>query len=248
MKTIAKWFEERPATKAAILSAVAATLGLIVLSIQTCLLQRQAAISETQTTLLRNQLELNTRPFIDVSLTSADSESVHFYKLNVQNNGMFSVKNVQVTFAYFGMVAKHGWWVSAPAMNLNTDSILPHSNSIFSLNLKTKSLRPTSFQIEKGTEFVVFFIGFERAIDGKAFLYLKPAFVVADSIWPEDEFGGTPLPNVSGALSQVFSPSMELAYEFLRRRPLRREYELYNSSYPLGFTPSGKLGKLEWIK
>ena len=154
-----------------------------------------------------------------------------------------------MTFLYFAKVTDHGWWVSAPAGGIPRESLAPNESWNIVLQRIAEMLRgmPTSYTIQGGLEFVMILISFEREFDGKAYLYLEPTYVEQGDIYPQRDLSG-PVDNITGPLDRLCSPATELAYEYFRRRPFPKNFEIYNYSYPLGYTPTGCLGSLKWLQ
>ena len=253
MKKIINWFYKRPATKAAWFAAFTGILTLVViifqtviLSKQTKLIDRQNNISETQSKLLSNQIEASTRPFLELTIISNNNGKD---SLIIQNKGQFSVSNLQINQIYFAKIAGHGWYTALPSNSIYSETI--HSQKTWKLDIsnfaqffKSPPLANSFISLIE-IEYLNILVSFDREIDGKSYLCILPGSLVRNGNGIERWAEGTA---ISGPLGKICNQGLELTYEYLKRRPFSRDYELYNSSYTLGYAPTGCLGKIDWIK
>lgn len=251
MSKIFEWLGKRPATKAGWFAAGTGIITVLIISFQTCLLNRQTnlldrqtKISETQALLLNNQIETSTEPFIDIKIITDNKGSD---TLLVNNKGNYSVSNIQVHQIYFAKIANHGWYVSLPTNPLYSEKLDPRKKWSLNISNYAKFYKEPpmakSFIIQGGLEYLVILVSFERTFDGKSYLTILPGFLVRTEHgierWPE----GT---GISGPLSKICNQGLELTLEYLKRRPFPKDYEYYNSSYPVDYNPTGCLGQIEW--
>src|SRR5437763_15021333 len=124
MEKIRKWLTTKPYTKAVWIAAFVGVLTLIAVIAQAYIYYRQAKIMErqvniaaNQSKLIQNQLQLSTRPYIEIDMITATGET-GASTLNIQNMGTFSVRNVKINVLYFAKIKNHGWWVTAPGGGL----------------------------------------------------------------------------------------------------------------------------------
>jgi len=253
MKQITEWLNKRPATKAAYFAAFTGIFTLIVVIIQTIILyrqtnliDRQTKITESQSKLLSNQIEASTRPFIEIKIVS-DNRGKD--TLLVENKGQYAICNLQINQIYFAKISEHGWYAGLPSNPIYSATIQPKNKwkldiSTFANMYKSPPLA-NSFIPKIELEYLNILVSFEREIDGKSYLTILPGTIVRTESGIERWADGT---GISGPLGRICNPGLELTFEYLKRRPFPTDYELYNSNYTLGYTPTGCLGNIEWIK
>lgn len=252
MKKIIEWLNKKPATKAAYFAAFTGLFTLIVVIIQTSILSRQTnlidrqtKISESQTKLLSNQIEASTRPFIEIKIISNNNGKD---TLVVENKGQYSICNLQINQIYFAHVSDHGWYTMLPSnpiysITINSKKKWELDISNFAKAYKSPPLA-SSFIPKIETEYLNILVSFDREIDGKSYLSILPGTIVRTESSIERWAEGTA---ISGPLSKICNSGLELTFEYFKRRPFTKDYELYNSNYTLGYTPTGCLGKIDWI-
>lgn len=252
MKKISEWLNKKPATKAGWFAAGSGILTVIIISFQTCLLNkqtnlldRQTKISEMQTLLLNNQIEASTKPSIDIIIDHQKG----FDTVIIHNKGNFAVSYVQIMQVYFAKIVSHGWYTIVQNIPKTLGNLKPKEiiNYCIKEDIKLFKDHPVdkSFIIQDFSEYLVLLVSFERSFDGKNYLAILPGRLMRTSNgverWPDE---GT---SATGPLGKICNPGIELTLDLLKRKPFLKDYEFYNASYPLNYNRTGCLYPIEWV-
>ena len=167
----------------------------------------------------------------------------------VDNKGQYSICNLQINQIYFARIADHGWYTSLPSNPIYSETISSKRKwsldiSNFAKFYKSPPLANT-FIPKIEIEYLNILVSFDREIDGKSYLCILPGSLIRNENGIERWAEGTA---ISGPLGKICNQGIELTYEYLKRRPFTKDYELYNSNYTLGYSPTGCLGNIDWIK
>jgi hypothetical protein len=256
MEKVKQWLLKKPATKASWIAAFTGVFTLIVVGTQTVIYYRQQMIMERQTDiatqqsrLIQNQLELSTRPYIEIKPNS----NFEAEKLTILNSGTFSVRNLHVQILYFAKIINHGWWVSKPTGGLPFKGILaPRDSWEIDISNYGKMFHdpPMSkdYSIVDDSQSVVFLISFEREFDGKSYLDIEPSRLHDDQLTFDSFFmDQTGLLNKTGPLETTgyFTQAVELTFKYLKNSP-PKVYEIYNYNYLISNAPTDSLGDLHF--
>ncbi len=222
-----------------------------IMKLQAEISDRQARLADEQKLISNRQLHLSARPYLSTKI-EAHQKDLSATKLFIRNQGVFPVGNLRVNYLYFAKIVGKGWYVSAPTGGSRREKLVPGDEWSLDVVGYGKTLVPppfaAAFTIEGNLQFVVFVISFEREIDGHGYVYLEPMFARDGRLFSQKDTFGGPTENISGPLSRVCQPAIELAFEYFRRRPFPGNYEVYNYEYLLGYQPTGCLGPVTWVK
>jgi hypothetical protein len=241
----------------AFLSFIIVCLTLLVYRRQAKTMERQASLAskqleltDAQRAISDNQLQLSARPNLRIDTLVGDAD-VALQEIQLSNHGIADVVNLRIEFLYFAKIEGHGWWVNAPSGGPCRERLSPQQKwnaNVGSFGTFGRHAHPHEYEVQGNLELGVFVIAFERSVDGHGYVALLPTTIIDEKVLPfgsSRDIAGT---GGSGPLDHMTSPAIELALEFLRRKPLPRAYELYNYTYLLGYSPSGALGDLRWTR
>ena len=217
-------------------------LTLLVLALQTLVIRRQANIMDQQSYLLKKQTEITevqqqlaSRPYI---VTSMDSSGMAW---KIENRGPYNIRDVQLRVLSFKKFTRLGWRDS-----ISSEAVVSaflESGQTKTVDLKafffpSLSIRDANNNEElsvPGAEFYVISMVFERAVDDKRFLFLKPFERMLAGQTPRElqqDMTASSGPVQKSCTMDAYA--IELTYEFYRRNPLPYPVEPYNYHYLLG--------------
>ena len=230
---------------------VLSALTLVILSFQSLIFYRQARMAE-------DSIHLSTRPhiFANVQPNIYDVKSQDRKALGqhwiIENRGRFPVVNLQISQLHFIHYAPGGWMVFTPLGGLQRERL--NAGEVWDVDISfiypiTRDINIEGHSADPN-QFFILVLQFQREIDGYAYMYIEPFILNDDSVmhWAAGKIpslGG--LLAMSGALAKACEPAAELVYEYFRRRPVFRNYELYNLRYLLDYKPTGCVGPIEWV-
>lgn len=212
---------------------------------QTNIMDRQTAIASRQADTAGQERQMNTRPNVTSEIIVDSGSGRRYWR--VTNCGSFPVDNVRARYLRFVRYANVGWHARNQAFLAKADGLT--SKEVWAVDLTGMRER---FLLEvqdppntANSDFLVLLLFFERRIDGRPFLLIEPMYSIGNGCFTGmslDSGGGV------GPLDFHRNIAIELSFEFFKRHPLDRKYELYNFAYLLGYESRDDLGRLDWME
>jgi hypothetical protein len=251
-----RWLQRRwPALPPVFAVCAAVVIGILQIGIS----HRQANIAATQVELfakqkaiVEDQHHMSTRPDIIAEVSSLSSDSPYRTgPWTIKNRGKYPVRNLQVSHIYFGKDPNHGWRVihhAGSIEELTRPELVGGDVWPVRLDWLASTVRSIPYRgFTPQLEFIVLLLSFERQVDGRTYLYLEPFYISNGVPSSFDIFGMNKSFGMNSPLARVCAPGIELMYEYFKRQPFLRPYELYNYNYLLGYSPTGCLGPIVWL-